>query len=201
MFLFFDYAPVCSQDLGSLKGYHGAFVIPLVHKNNKTYVMVGCESGGKDKGSYCVPGGSSGWWIFRDTDPLKTAVREFCEETLTSVDYYAIRALIEGCPTVITHANGKKIVSYTVFFKEKTIDDIIKNFQSRRSRTWFWQYYYQEMDHFVLIEWDKVLNFVKNPTLPEQRHQIPALMFDHNKAAYVATTVSLRPILILMLQG
>lgn len=183
----------------SFTGYRGAFVFPLVKKNNKTYVLVGRESGGKDKGSYCIPGGSSGWWFLRDTHPLKTASREFIEETLTSLDYYTVRTTIESymkhCFVDVFH--DKKIVSYVVPFQEAIINDIMKNFVARRKATWFWQYYYREMDCFALIELNTLIAACKKHHRG-QRCIVKGLLYNGDSGQYNELDLIIRPILRLI---
>lgn len=185
-----------SSTLLSFDGYRGAFVIPLIKKNNKTYVLVGLESGGKDKGTYCVPGGSSGWGIFRDTNPLDTASREFCEETLTDLDYNMVRRLIDTTQRArfVDLFHAKKIVTYVVPFKEELIDDIIKNFFHRRSATWFWQYYYREMDGFALIQLKDIVFSCKKHHRG-QKCWVRGLVYDSHTQDYKELNIVVRPIL------
>lgn len=181
-------------------GYRAAFVIPQVIKDDKTYVLVGCESGGKDKGSYCVPGGSSGFWFFRDTNPLDTAAREFCEETLTNMDYKAVREIIaqNDNSRTILQLGGKKIVGYKVLLQEHIVDDIVYNFTTRRAATWFWQYYYREMDHFALVEWDSLMKAVNKAVSEEEKVVVEALVCDNARSECRKESITVRPITVFL---
>ena len=178
------------------EGYRGAFVLPLVKKNNKTYVLVGQESGGRDKGSYCIPGGSSGWWILRDTNPLDTASREFCEETLTDLKYHTIRGRLKefNKELFVDVFHNKKIVTYVVPFEKTVVDDIVQKFSARRSATWFWQYYYKEMDGFALIRLKDIVASCKKHHRG-QKCWVRGLVYDSETADYKELNIVVRPIL------
>lgn len=193
------YTGIITEDIS---GFRASFVIPQVLKNGKKYVLLGKESGGKDKGSYCVPGGSSGWWIFRDKDPLETAAREFCEETLTKFDYKTVYEHIDqrSQKRFILESQGKKIIGYTVLFQDHIIDDIVSNFSDRCSKTWFWQYYYREMDHFILVEWDTLISRLNNVASDGSGVVIEVDIFDNKSLKNKKQLITLRPITVLLIK-
>lgn len=187
---------------GDIAGFRASFVIPQVIKNAKKYVLLGKESRGIDKGLYSVPGGSSGWWVFRDKDPLVTAAREFCEETLTAFDYKTVYASIaqKSQERFILESRDKKIIGYRVLFQNCIIDDIMSNFSARRSQTWFWQYYYREMDHFILVEWDTVIKAVNNADIDGSGVVMEVDILENSVLKNQKHRIELRPITVLLIK-
>lgn len=155
-------------------GYTGAWVLPTTHfmKNGKRvkYVVLGRETGGRDKGKYDAFGGK------RDRGekhPVVTAAREFYEEAITSstlgVNEKAIRTYIDlkagntGCIMGINDTRPKqKHVLYMTNFKGKDIAKLERSFAAARNRQQRWKY--KEKDCIACVRWDRLVIAIKSST-------------------------------------
>lgn len=143
-----------SQALIQSHSFHGAFVFPVSVIKGKKYLIVAREAGGRDKGTYCIPGGSSRGWFWRERDPLKTAAHELVEELLLPWSTQeAYQKLNEYGGTCCTHTiYTKTLVTYELPLSEREMNDTLDHYYQRRDSYFFWQYTYREMDRIGVIK-------------------------------------------------
>lgn len=185
--------PLISAEKG--EAFNAAFVIPVVTIGNKEYIIVGREAGGKDARTYCIPGGSSSGWFWRERNPIVTASRELIEELLLDWSWeYTYNKIknIENSKQKIT-INGKRIIAYKLSLTEKEKNTIINGYYKKRASYPFWCFSYREMDRIALIEKDDLLKSLHN-CQNFQKCKCPALVRNPETERDDHIIVIIRPI-------
>jgi hypothetical protein len=177
--------------------FHGAFVFPVVTIKGKEFVVIGREAGGRDRGSYCIPGGSSGSWLGREKEPLKTASKEFHEELIlpwTLEQAYACVKSYEKSMLVQT-LHKKTLVTYEVHLSKDAVDAILDTYYARRDSKSVLEFAYREIDRIGLVKLSDLKKAVRHAKT-SQDACVPACIRNPKTGREQIITIRLRPLLV-----
>jgi hypothetical protein len=177
--------------------FNGAFVFPVVTIKNKKFVIVGREAGGRDKRSYCIPGGGNSTWFGRETNPLTTASKELHEELIlpwsTQQAYACVQAHEKSMKVQTLHK--KTIVSYEIPLTKEVVDTILDGYYKRRDSYPVWAFAYREMDRIGLVKLEDLKKAVRH-SKASTNVQVRACIRDPKTGNQQMITVRLRPLLV-----